>query len=597
MSPTRRKPSSIGRVNAEASNSSVQSSRWSWCLLLIGLCVLSAGCDLRRPTRPKNVAPSQASKTAAAQPSATDSSETKLAAAGTAESQPDPAASKACGLQLFQQHCSDCHGKNGDGNGLAAKFVYPKPRNFRAGKFRLVTTLNGVPTLDDLEAVLIRGMPGSSMPPWPHLSASDLRLLVETVLEFRREGIRDVERALAKDAGDEVNEQELAEIVRDLTTPGELVAVPDLGQPDAETIARGRALYRIVGCAGCHGNEGRGDGQDKMVDEEGLPTRPRDLTKGYFKGSSDPATVYRRFLAGMPGSPMPAFRQNTPAQVADLTHFVLSLSDEKTRAGTVLNRERIVIRRVQVAPDSPGSAAWANIEPVRLHTTPLWWRDDFATVVEVRSVHDGETIAFHLRWADATDNHHAGRTEAFRDAIAVELFRGDAEPFLGMGTAAAPVDVWLWGAGRHVPQDLENVNPNVVVDLYPFGEQIVESAEYRRSGTRTDRQAPVAFPAAAAGNPNVPGRTGIFASALETAGPGTVTFRPAVNESVEAQGEWKNGYWTVVLTRRLASADPAHGLPLAAGDRVSAAFAIWDGAHRDRDGMKSITIWQELVIE
>jgi mono/diheme cytochrome c family protein len=498
---------------------------------------------------------------------------------------------------LFRQHCADCHGKNGDGNGIAAKFVHPKPRNFRAGKFRLVTTLNGVPTLADLDAVLIRGMPGSSMPPWPQLSADDRRLLVDTVMEFRREGIRDVERALAKDAGDEVNEQDLAEIVRDLTTPGELVDVPDLGQPDAEAIARGRALYRIAGCAGCHGNEGRGDGQDKMVDEEGLPTRPRDLTQGFFKGACDPATVYRRFIAGMPGTPMPAFRQNTPAQVADLTHFVLSLSDEKTRAGTVLNRERIVVRRVPAAPDAPGSAAWADVEPARLRTTPLWWRDSFPSPLEVRSVHDGETMAIHLRWPDATDNHHAGRSEAFRDAVAVELFRGDAEPFLGMGTAAAPVDVWLWGAGRHVPQDLEDVNPNVVVDLYPFGEQIVESAEFRRSGTRTDKQAPVAFPAGVAGNPNFPGRGGLFASALETAGPGTVTFRPAVNQSVSAQGAWQDGHWSVVLTRRLAPSDPAHGVRLAAGDRVSAAFAIWDGSQRDRDGLKCITIWQELVLE
>jgi hypothetical protein len=30
---------------------------------------------------------------------------------------------------------------------------------------------------------------------------------------------------------------------------------------------------------------------------------------------------------------------------------------------------------------------------------------------------------------------------------------------------------------------------------------------------------------------------------------------------------------------------------------VSVAFAIWNGSAGDRDGKKSVTIWQELVLE
>jgi hypothetical protein len=33
------------------------------------------------------------------------------------------------------------------------------------------------------------------------------------------------------------------------------------------------------------------------------------------------------------------------------------------------------------------------------------------------------------------------------------------------------------------------------------------------------------------------------------------------------------------------------------GGRASVAFAVWDGVHQDRDGKKSITIWQDLEIE
>jgi len=32
------------------------------------------------------------------------------------------------------------------------------------------------------------------------------------------------------------------------------------------------------------------------------------------------------------------------------------------------------------------------------------------------------------------------------------------------------------------------------------------------------------------------------------------------------------------------------------GSKHPVAFAVWDGSAADRDGKKSITIWQELVI-
>ena len=49
--------------------------------------------------------------------------------------------------------------------GIAARFLYPKPRDFTSAEFRLVTTTNLVPTEDDLFQVITRGMPGSAMFP------------------------------------------------------------------------------------------------------------------------------------------------------------------------------------------------------------------------------------------------------------------------------------------------------------------------------------------------------------------------------------------------------------------------------------------------
>src|SRR5262245_49349468 len=81
------------------------------------------------------------------------------------------------GAQPYTQHCAACHGPKGDGKGIAAQYLFPKPRDFRAGRFRLVSTSNNVPTPEDIRTVLRRGMPGSSMPPWPKLNDDQVKLL------------------------------------------------------------------------------------------------------------------------------------------------------------------------------------------------------------------------------------------------------------------------------------------------------------------------------------------------------------------------------------------------------------------------------------
>jgi hypothetical protein len=53
----------------------------------------------------------------------------------------------------------------------------------------------------------------------------------------------------------------------------------------------------------------------------------------------------------------------------------------------------------------------------------------------------------------------------------------------------------------------------------------------------------------------------------------------------------------VVLIRPLTAKGSAVPVPLKPGDHASLAFAIWDGGKRDRDGMKLITIWQDLVLQ
>jgi DMSO reductase family type II enzyme heme b subunit len=564
------------------------------------------GCRRSEPPSEPAQEPGTKSSTAADQTPST----TGAAPAAPSTSQlPSPTApldSAELGKQLFARHCAACHGEQGDGKGVAAVFLFPKPRDFRAGRFRLVSTNNNVPTREDLLAVLARGMPGSSMPPWAHLTLEERDALVDEVLRIRREGARETYiKSLKEDeeltdeeiAADDVQE-EIQDYVDEFTTPGEGTEVPDVGSPTDEAIALGKQMYAKFACIQCHGETGRGDGAAPMVDDEKMPTRPRDFTLGIFKGNPEPASLYRRIAYGMPGTPMPGSSGMTPQQMVDLVHYIRSMSTEEQRQAAVLKREKIVAKAVNAVPESEVAADWSQVKPVHLRVTPLWWRTDADPELTVQAVHDDTTLAVRLCWTDVTSDQHALRSDSFEDAVAMELYRGDAEPFLGMGGSASPVDVWFWDADRQSGTlAVEKSYPNTVVDVYPFSEIVVASADLNRPGARMADQPDVSLPARASGNQIVPTSDESGGTSLHVGGPGSVTFRIPQSQLVRAHGSWTSGRWSVVMTRSLSVASGDDGVSLEPGARASVAFAVWDGSHRDRDGQKSITVWQDLELE
>jgi DMSO reductase family type II enzyme heme b subunit len=570
---------------------------------LIGWVTTAAICVLLVTNGCRRSSPADKPAQGPASPARTEQTGTPDAQAPDPTALPDPA---ELGKQLFASHCAACHGERGDGKGIAAVFLFPKPRDFRAGRFRVVSTDNNVPTREDLQAVLLRGMPGSSMPPWAHLSQEERDALVDEVMRIRREGAdefyvkslkEDEELTDEEIAADDV-QQEIRDYVDEFTTPGKSSVVPEIGPPTESSVARGKELYTKFACIQCHGETGKGDGAAPMVDGEGLPTRPRDFTLGIFKGNPDPASIYRRIAYGMPGTPMPSAGNITPEQLVDLAHYVRAMSTEDQRRTTVLNREKIVVQTVDTLPDTEDAAAWSEVKPVHLRMAPLWWRQDADPDFTVQAVHDGKTMAVRLTWRDDTNDEHALRGESFEDAVAMELFRGPAEPFLGMGDAASPVDVWFWDADRQAGSvAAEQSYPNAVVDVYPFSETVVAGAELTRPGARMADQPDVSMPARAAGNQIVPTGDEAGGSSLHVGGPGSVTFRIPQSQLVQAHGTRSNDRWSVVMRRELSVPSANDGVSLEPGGRASVAFAVWDGAHHDRDGQKSITIWQDLDLQ
>jgi high-affinity iron transporter len=89
---------------------------------------------------------------------------------------------------------------------------------------------------------------------------------------------------------------------------------------------RGHQLYSERGCAVCHGASGRGDGPAAKR----LDTPPQDLTdvRAYRQGARQPeiAAAIRNGSGAMP-----AFRDLTAPEAADIAAWIVSLQQPATR--------------------------------------------------------------------------------------------------------------------------------------------------------------------------------------------------------------------------------------------------------------------------
>src|SRR3989338_8993841 len=201
------------------------------------------------------------------------------AALPTAKPSPTPQVVEM-GRQLYTKQCAVCHGPKGAGDGQAAYLLYPKPRDFTQNEFRLVSTNSMQATDEDLFLTITRGMPGSAMPSWETMTPEQRWALVYYVRHLTG--------------------------VSEPIDPASIIHIPPETLKTSEGIARGLEIFAQA-CARLRGAQGRGDGQQIMTDNAGFPIKPRDLTAGIFKGSSESNDLFDRIVAGVPGSPMPSY--------------------------------------------------------------------------------------------------------------------------------------------------------------------------------------------------------------------------------------------------------------------------------------------------
>jgi cytochrome c oxidase cbb3-type subunit 2 len=216
------------------------------------------------------------------------------------------------GKDVYDKYCAVCHGEEGDGYGELAHALYPKPRDFTKGQYKIRTNATGsLPTDADLIHVISVGIHGTSMIPWDILELDQIKSILPVLKSFSEAWqYREPEHPIT--IGREVPSSQ-------------------------QSIARGKKLYEEKECWKCHGETGHGDGPSSydLADEWEIPIQAYDFTRANkFKGGAANRDIYLRFTTGMNGTPMPSFANELSDEDRwSLVHYVKSLAEQKEEHG------------------------------------------------------------------------------------------------------------------------------------------------------------------------------------------------------------------------------------------------------------------------
>lgn len=324
------------------------------------------------------------------------------------------------GKKVYFSKCVWCHGVEGAGDGPGADRLWPRPRNFIQGTFKVRHTFSGeLPLLEDLFLTVTHGLPGSAMPPWDGILNEQQRRDVVSFVAF--ELMQD--RSFTDEEFEYVTELKLDTLEPIPTSP--------------ESIEQGKAVFDRLRCAECHGQEGRGDGNPfNLKDDWGFPIQPADFHKCWnFRGSRQDAynvkNIFRTFSTGLNGTPMPSFAESTTIEERwHLSNFVSSLC-ERDADGNPLRIDPLTDKPVisfvlrsgfveegGTIPDDPQDPAWEARERrfIGMAGQIIHKTRNFVNKIDnifIRSLYDNDDIAFLFEWNDRSQSITPDGVEAF----------------------------------------------------------------------------------------------------------------------------------------------------------------------------------------
>jgi cytochrome c oxidase cbb3-type subunit 2 len=132
--------------------------------------------------------------------------------------------------------------------------------------------------------------------------------------------------------------------------PGTPIQIPPAPEVTADRIKAGQAVFQKLECWKCHGVEGRGNGPsaDTLTDDQNRPIKPFNFHDGErFKCGSSDADLYKIFMTGLDGTPMPSFADNVkPEEAWELVFYLRTLQPMKTK-------EKAIARQLGLKPIDP----------------------------------------------------------------------------------------------------------------------------------------------------------------------------------------------------------------------------------------------------
>ncbi len=348
------------------------------------------------------------------------------------------------GKRIYDAWCAQCHGYEGDGEGYATEYSFPKPRDFTVGVYKFKSTVSGMPPLDeDLIRSIREGMHMTTMPGWKRFSDEEVRDLVAYLKTFAEDVFEDME--------------DIEKI--------EITTVP---QCDDAKVKLGKDLYHgEAKCIDCHGNAGRGDGEKiwepKFKDNWDNKIYPVNHTHPWeFRRGTDLKDIYTIITGGVDGTPM--------------TSYIDSLSDEQRWALACYVQTLFLTRRLGPSirfirtdklPEGPTDPVWDTLEYLDLPMAGQVTIEErqfipVLTNVRVRGVYTEDKVAVLIEWSDR--KHNRGDDELPPDVLYLKfpqkMGKGPEKPHFVIGDRKKAMYIWRWSAAEEGAKELIAKGPD-----------------------------------------------------------------------------------------------------------------------------------------
>lgn len=453
------------------------------------------------------------------------------------------------GKVVYDKWCMGCHGETGLGDGPAAKFMLPPPRDFTGAKYQIRTTASGeLPADADIERVVAEGMPGTAMPEWKSkLSGAEQKDVVAYVKSLSTffEGAQ----------------------------PPAVVAFGKAPGGGADAIADGGKTFEKLECFKCHGMSGRGNGKSSptLKDDWDFPIRAANLSQNWnFNGGGAVEDIYRRMRTGLDGTPMPSFSDALDAKVITdeqlwhVAQYVRSLSPEESPPAV-----REVIRAAPVAqgaalPAGPDDSTWSRAEPSfipmvgQIIAKPRWFAPS-VTGIWVQSMHDGNKLAVRVSWDDGSKS-----PDPAWDEWMARLVKSVTDADGALTPAQGPDRFWV-----------------------QFPKRVTDEAER---------------PYFLGGNTRRPVYLWRWASTPDASEEGTGTglgrfaALSGASEMTHA-ASFTDGRWHVQFTRALVPADTTASPTFGVGRAIPIAFFAGDGSNGETGARGAVSAWYAIYLD